>query len=620
MKKTSLILVCILAAITFSCAGKKNDPLKNTRKLVKEGHASLYNNGAFRVPNSSIYLVPPGPETTELVLGMAGLRAKQAFLKSLKQASESVYIVSEGTKLTFKVAGKSRETGQDIADYIRKHSKEGSLLLLDRSFEKGQDLIGDSWAFSQKMKEDMDKAAEDMARNADMMAKEMSIQGTQNGKDLINGSLSFSKEFYENRTNGAKASFKHAGSSFVRGYAALPEKMKANIASAGENLDKTDFSDIVDTHQGWRKQWSGKSQNLIIETAKGYADDVTGSFGKAGDELKGCYTTGIPLASLKALRWVLQGLFWDAAIEPAGKMTAGGLGYIGVNCMAFPIVVMEEEGRALARVAVDVGWNTSKSVYQLTAPCGEAALAGVFGMVEYSAGPVVAATATTGGTVTGVATVAGSKAGSVVVKAGGHTAGKVGQYIGVPLAAAGVTTTGTVSGLAVMGGGAVGSGSFYVGGQTAALGSDVFGNIIAGTTLVTGATASAGLGASYGVYQLSKAVMVPSGYEIGAGVVLSYETMSHISAQSILAVSDCAYLVLSLEGPRWVLYAVKGNLGKDEDPVPGTVLDLKAMQAHGEEIYNLPLTDGEMKQVVSSTCRNLPVVDGDRKMSADDGK
>jgi hypothetical protein len=39
-----------------------------------------------------------------------------------------------------------------------------------------------------------------------------------------------------------------------------------------------------------------------------------------------------------------------------------------------------------------------------------------------------------------------------------------------------------------------------------------------------------------------------------------------------------SYLVLSLEGPRWVLYAVKGKLGKGEDLVPGAMLDLKLMQ------------------------------------------
>ena len=46
-----------------------------------------------------------------------------------------------------------------------------------------------------------------------------------------------------------------------------------------------------------------------------------------------------------------------------------------------------------------------------------------------------------------------------------------------------------------------------------------FGNVIAGTTLVAGTAASTAGGAAYGVYELSKAVVVPTGYELGGGIV-----------------------------------------------------------------------------------------------------
>jgi hypothetical protein len=134
----------------------------------------------------------------------------------------------------------------------------------------------------------------------------------------------------------------------------------------------------------------------------------------------------------------------------------------------------------------------------------------------------------------------------------------------------------------------------------------VFGNVIAGTTLAGGTAVSAAGGAAYGVYELSKAVVVPTGYELGSGIVLSYGTLSHIGAHTILAVSDFSYMVLSLEGPRWVLYAVKGNTGDGSELAPGAVVDLKKMQASGEEIYNLPVSDEEMGKVVTSTWENLP--------------
>lgn len=57
------------------------------------------------------------------------------------------------------------------------------------------------------------------------------------------------------------------------------------------------------------------------------------------------------------------------------------------------------------------------------------------------------------------------------------------------------------------------------------------------------------------------------------------------------------------------MYAVKGKLGKGEDLAPGTVLNLKDMQKAGEEIYYLPVSDEEMKNVVNSVDRDLPEVE-----------
>ncbi|MEQ1654877.1 MAG: hypothetical protein ABL960_04185 [Nitrospira sp.] len=46
-----------------------------------------------------------------------------------------------------------------------------------------------------------------------------------------------------------------------------------------------------------------------------------------------------------------------------------------------------------------------------------------------------------------------------------------------------------------------------------------------------------------------------------------------------------------------------------EDLVPGTMLDLKSMQEAGEEIYNIPVSDEEMKNVVESVYGELPEVE-----------
>jgi len=101
-------------------------------------------------------------------------------------------------------------------------------------------------------------------------------------------------------------------------------------------------------------------------------------------------------------------------------------------------------------------------------------------------------------------------------------------------------------------------------------------------------------------------VVVPAGYELGGGIVLSYGTLTHLGAHSALAVSDCAYLVLSLEGPRWVLYAVKGKVSSGDELAGGAVVDLKTLRDQGEDILYLPVSDEEMKKVVESVYENLP--------------
>jgi hypothetical protein len=378
----------------------------------------------------------------------------------------------------------------------------------------------------------------------------------------------------------------------------------------------------------------------MSETISDYGKNATSSFRKAGDEMTENYKTqGVSLSVLKSIRWVLQGILWDATIEPIAKTTGAFLGYVSVNMVAFPTMVVMREGVGTAQLAVQVTMDTAKTGYDIVAPTTIAAVAGVFGVADLAvsqsaaaatavAGPlagyaekgasaVAGVTVMSGGYVAGkTVEVTGYVAGKTVegggyaagkaVKGGGYVAGKTVQYIAVPLASAGIVVGGGTIGTAVGVTGAVTGGTVIVAGETGSVATNVFGNVIAGTTLVAGTAVSTGGGAAYGVYQLSKAIVVPAGYELGGGIVLSYETLSQLSAQSILVVSDCAYMVLSLEGPRWVLYAVKGKLGKGDDLPTGAVLDLKKMQQQGEEIVNLPLSDEDMKKVVESVYGSLP--------------
>ena len=62
----STLMAFLVLVLCVGCTAPSGDPLKHTKTLVLEGHRSLYNNGAFQVPNTSIRLIPAGPSALEL--------------------------------------------------------------------------------------------------------------------------------------------------------------------------------------------------------------------------------------------------------------------------------------------------------------------------------------------------------------------------------------------------------------------------------------------------------------------------------------------------------------------------------------------------------------------------
>jgi len=673
----TLLLLAMQGVIYSGCATTaplKDDPLKNTKKLVTEGHVSLYQNGAFRVPNTSISLIPAGPTALEFVTELAGMRARQSMEKSIRNAADSVYIVSEGTKITYRVSKGMSETTNSGADAIRKLSREKSMLLVSRSSDLGQSIVGKSWELSKTTFQNADQhgdavisasqslgtgvsdagtrqgtglatgsiqAAKDIVRSGAAGGTALDEKGSRHGSDLATGSLQTAKNISTSSSDRSSSALRYGGNAFVKGYAAVPAQMKKRTGEIGDSMRDAKFGGIVAAENERRSAFSQKTVDLMSDTTRNYTADVSNSFSRAGEELRSYHTTGVGVAALKSVRWALQGILWDATIEPLSKMTAASVGYIGVNFLAFPSLVIVREGVASTQVAVEVTWDAAKMGYDIVAPTGVAAVAGVYGLLDYTGSHAAAGATAAVGTAAGLAETGASKAAGVavqggsyvaagaaaaagtlagyteaglsqvagvVIKGSGYAAGKGVQYIGVPLASAGIAVGGGTIGAAAGGAGIATGSTLFVGGEAGSAAAQVFGNVIAGATLAGGTAVSAAGGTAYGVYELSKAVVVPTGYELGSGIVLSYGTLSHIGSHAILAVSDCAYMVLSLEGPRWVLYAVKGDLGKGDDLPAGAIVDLKTMQKTGEVIYCLPVSDSEMNNVVQSVYDTLPEV------------
>lgn len=604
------IAVLIAAIMLGSCTTPEtaDDPLKHSKKLIVEGHVSLYNNGAFRVPQTSIRLIPPGPDAWELAGSLMGLRARQAFLLALTKAKESVTILAEGTTLSFRIAQGIHQATDTLTGEIAKATRENSTLLAYRSWQDTKGIVGKSWEFSKETAADIDRLGVEMVDTSAQHGDDVSQRMNEEGKSIVQQSLDTARGISKDGTTRASDAMSFAWKRFIKGYAAVPSNAKARTIAVSDDIRELNIPGILEEESNRRSRWSKKMTDLAGQTVSNYREDVSHSFTEAKREISDYQTSGISLATLRSLSWVLQGLLWDAAIEPIGKISAASLGYIGVNTFAFPTMVVMREGTAMTQIAVEVVWNTSKSGYDLVAPSAIAAVAALYGALDFTGSNLVAGTVAGTGSLAGLSERGLSHVAGATIQGTGYAAGKGLQYIGVPLAAAGVAVGGGTFGVVAGTAEAAASGTLRIAGETGMATTYVMGNVIAGTTLVGGTAATIGAAAWQGYYQMAKAVAVPAGFELAGGMVLSYGTMAHLGAHTILAASDFSYLVLSLEGPRWVIYAVKGKLGKGEDLVPGTMLDLKTMQNTGEEIYNLPVSNEEMKRVVESVYEELPEV------------
>lgn len=598
----------LLALLLTGCAAisepPDDDPLRNTRKLVAEGHASLYRNGAFAVPNTSLQLIPAGPDAVDLALELAGVRARQSFREAVAKAAESVEVVAWGGRVSYRAASKLHEGGDRLARTITEASRPGGVVLVDRALAAGGGIAGESFDAARFLYERRTLAGGAVKHYGGLAGEVVGEGGDGLGQRVAAGALSSGAALSAAATRRAGAGFPRIGRDFVRAYARLPAKTERRGQRLGDRLDTLDPRLATRAAEGPRALWSARFADLAGDTVGGYGERVGASLGKAGEEIAR-HDDGVSLAALRSLRWVLQTLVWDGAVEPLAKVGTASLGYLVTNLVAYPTLVVAHEGKAVTRLAVEVTRDSASTAWNLVAPTGTAALAGVFQALDYVGGQVAGGATAGGGYLAGQVMRGGARVVGVGLKGGSQVAGAGVEYLGVPLAAAGVAVTGGTVGTVVGGVGAAGGGALLVGGEVAAAGTRVFGNLLAGGTLVAGGTAAAVGGASYGVYQLSSAIVVPAGYEVGGGLVLSYGTSSQLAAQSLLAVADCAYLVLSLEGPRWVLYAVRGKTG--DDPPPGAVVDLKAMREAGEELLNLPVDDATMRTLVERAYEDLPV-------------
>ncbi len=789
----------LILFLLLSCSStQKQDPLIYTKKHMGE-HVSLYKNGAFQVPSTTVKLIPPGPELLDFFSMAAGVKARASFLLALDNAKSSVNIVKAGTMKSMKISGNiyketTRTTGKiatetwDDSTYIisksaglpkdatvyafelskkvrvellalglrldhlaQKQGEEAKKQFLQNGYLYADSINYKSNEYAQQARKEGAEFHQNLSHIGKTFDQDVSTSSKENAKamwknrkGMSSGSIetasNVNKEMSENATSAdaalsdsgtalrteaiktgyviedyfnsganlsivetermAKFHRRWAKEKFIQGYVTLPARV-ADRATESKDRTLEVAGKLFEKVKDVRQEGADLTSVLFWKTFKEYGKDAKESLENAGKEIvENSSDIGITLGMLKAILWTSKALFWDAIIAPVGKLSAASLGYITINAVAIPTMVVVVPGLTTAQIAVEATWNSGALAYDLVAPSFIASVASVFSIMEITGGRLastglkvagkansmalqsagvvgdaaltttgkvanvainatgkIAATGVavggqvvaggmavgapvvyTGGAVTGKVVQAGSEvigaSGEVLanVNAGGvrvasqtagalatssawvagqlvnvsyQTAGKVERgaidLIGVPLVSVGIPAAGAGVGVAVGGAGMVAGPSLMAVGESTAAGGYAFGTILSGTSLVVGTVASTAAGATVAAYEVAKMITVPPSYTLGSGIVLGLGHLVQLSAQTVLAASDMAYLVLSLEGPRWVIYAVQGKLGNGEDLVPGTVLDLERMKKKGEVIKYVPTSEEEIRRVLETT-------------------
>lgn len=373
MKLLNKILIALLL---LGCAstGDIDDPLKNSKKLIKEGHKSLYRNGAFEVKGTSIKLIPPFAESEVFILGHRVGLAKQAFSENVKKAGESVYILKEGTEISMKTAGKVSDKGNEINQYIYDSGTKSGIYIISKSLANSYGIIGNSFEKGMDVHESVVQSSKELRKDMDRWADEL------NENDFPNSSTpNFSK-----RAQEYKEEFRDGVNSFVIGYTNLDEYLGKTVSDA--EISTNTFSDGFD---GINKFLAGSNELLTKELKEVFFEwgsDTGNEFSKSGRDFSEVADgAGLSFAILKAFARVTKGIFYDAILKPLTKLGVISVGYVAVNAVIYPVMFVSVSGYSVGQVMVEVVVVGTKGVIYLVAPTAKLALAGLLGSGKFLA-------------------------------------------------------------------------------------------------------------------------------------------------------------------------------------------------------------------------------------------
>ena len=529
----------------------------HTKKLAVEGHATLYNSGAF----ANLQIVPPVPGTMKLAAQLAGVRARHSFEESIKHARESVDFARAGVKISRNIAVVTRQVTSKIARGARVATRIGTGKT-NSSLRMIRSMVNGSLTYTGKVFHSTMQAGAALAQGSLTAAGTISKSTRNTSAKIWAGTIDLSRSTAKTSRRAARRHVAAAGKQFINDYAALPAKLAGCVRHIAESVLLGKF---VIAFQNANHQRAGRSRDLshlFINTTRGghYTNGIKSSFQKARHELSEKHDTGYTFALLKSLRWVMQGILWDGAIKPVMILIGALLGFVTVNTVIFPVRLVVYEAVAVVLAVTQVISNSVVALYEIIAPSVAAAAVGLFSAVVLVGGQALAGAVLIVGSIATVGTYVCGKMLAAFIASGGYIVGKTLQYVGAPFFSLGVAVAGCTLGI-VTGAAAVIIGSvMVVVGLIGEIITQLIGNIIVGVLLIAGFAVSVMAGIALGAFELVKAILVPVSYELVAGFIIGYCILMQLCAHAVLAVADLAYMLLSLEGPRWVLAAVTGNV------------------------------------------------------------
>ena len=577
----------------------KNDPLKNTKKLINEGHSSLYQNGAFQIPSTKIKLIPEGPGPIGLALELSGTSAKNSFLSALSEAKDSVKIVVNGSKKSYELAQDGWGVAREMSKKISTESRSSGIWIIENSSELSKKIYGKTFELSPSVKNAMLIYSKSLSEKGVAVGDNISVAIDKDSLDFKNKLIKKTEETSSKLTAEAQEIWNEGKNSFIHGYVVLPKRISENFDSTNQSITFKNFADQYEKSNNHRREWSQNMSFIISGTLQEYPTKNGDSFDKIKSEFVGnTNTVGLTFASFKAAGSVVDRIFWEGGLKPIGKLGMAGLGYVFINGLAYPAMITADAGIETGNVLVQITKGIGVSVVEVVAPTGRVAISAIMSGAAWSTGTTTNFLGHGSAYVARGASLATAPVLKYAIQGSSVGAAKTIEYVGVPLVQAGIYTGGALFGVVTHGGGMVAGKTVDWGGQALSGGTSAVGGAVATSTAFVGTVGSVGLGTLNGLYQIGKATAVPSAQILGGAVVLSYGTLTQLSAHTILVASDAAYFVLSMEGPSFVIYSIKGAVSSGEKLPTNAVLNLEELRKQGEVIKKIPVSDQEMQKVL----------------------